>query len=185
MVVRQGRAPSIVCPCPPLDVSPSGGENALSAPKISPAPIVALAGIGDGVALGGGEEDTVSLTLVAVSDVAQLPLPLLTAKSPVAGRAPEGVNVVDEFVKTFTYPHPEPPCTSNSLELLMATTGPLIVVTPPLEVTDCGVSEEDAGGRLGDPLWPAHAASAATPRNAAKASRYFMARLYAALTRAP
>lgn len=40
-----------------------------------------------------------STTFVAVTDVAQLPVPVACAFKPTAGFAPDGENTVDEFVK--------------------------------------------------------------------------------------
>lgn len=84
--------PSTVWPCPPLDVLPSFGVNALSVPKIEPLPMVKLAGIGVGVGLGEGDgevdgdpdgdgdgDGVLKVTLLACKFVAQLPVPLLTA----------------------------------------------------------------------------------------------------------
>lgn len=96
--------------------------------------MVKLCGSGDGVAPGGvgvGAGVAESCTLDAVSEVAQLPVPLAVTASPVAGFAPAGENEVDELVYTCRFPQPLFVLTANAVLLMIPVTTPLIVSADP------------------------------------------------------
>lgn len=119
----------------------------------------------------------VSFTLDAVTEPElQLPVPVSVLLSPTAGFAPAGLNVVDEFVKMWMYPHPVPACTVNSVLLMMPTIGPTMVAVEPLCVYDC-VPVCGKTFALGEvTLCPAHAAKTAhAPRAAHTAVRFMSA----------
>ena len=114
--------------------------------------MVRLAGSGEGVAVplgvGVGAGVDVIVTLDAVSEVAQLPVPVSVELSPTAGFAPDGLNVVEEFVNTSSDPQPVPALTENSVLLMTPVMGPEMVSVDPFCEYDWACMGEVAAGRL-------------------------------------